>query len=397
MSDITYATEAIQAVLNSKASFFKFISSNDSGETGGHQAGILIPKPAVPVIFPRLFPRGKNESNFAEIVWEDGFVTQSRFIYYGQGTRDEYRVTNFGREFDYRSRIETGNLFVLTRNSQDYSNFSAFILKDEESMEEFLAAFSLSPVDAGRIIHIQSLEKELTEETEFYKFATALDNEFPNTILMSQQARIIFDKLYNKESEVRKNPDKRLIEWTEIEYRLFRYIENYLFIEQISEGFSDIDDFIVTANSILNRRKSRAGKSLENQLEAIFTGNLLNFTSQARTERYSRPDFLFPSEEAYKNPKFPKENLIFLAAKTTCKDRWRQILTEADKIEKKYLFTLQQGISSQQLQEMEFENVQLVVPARYHKDYPEPWRKRILSLKEFIDYVKLKNQIMNCV
>lgn len=391
MSELIGASKAIQAVLNSEIAFFKFISANDSGETGGHQAGILIPKPAVPVIFPGVFPKGTNESYYSEIIWEDGFVTRSRFIYYGRGTRDEYRVTNFGREFDYSARIETGNLFVLIRNSPDYSNFSAFVLKDEESMEEFLAAFSLSPVDAGRIIHIKSDKKELNEETEFFKFASTLDKEFPSTFFMSQQSRIIFDKLYNKEFEVRKNPDKRIIEWTDIEYRLFRYIENYLFREQISKGFSDIDDFIVTANSILNRRKSRAGKSLENQLEAIFIGNSLVFTSQATTERNSRPDFLFPGEEAYKDPRFPKEKLIFLAAKTTCKDRWRQILTEADRIDKKYLFTLQQGISSQQLQAMISENVQLVVPARYHKDYPEPWRKHILSLKEFIDYVKIKN------
>jgi len=181
MSELIGASKAIQAVLNSEIAFFKFISANDSGETGGHQAGILIPKPAVPVIFPGVFPKGTNESYYSEIIWEDGFVTRSRFIYYGQGTRDEYRVTNFGREFDYSARIETGNLFVLIRNSPDYSNFSAFILKDEESMEEFLAAFSLSLVDAGRIIHIKSDKKELNEETEFFKFASTLDKEFPST------------------------------------------------------------------------------------------------------------------------------------------------------------------------------------------------------------------------
>ena len=34
------------------------------------------------------------------------------------------------------------------------------------------------------------------------------------------------------------------------------------------------------------------------------------------------------------------------------KDRWRQVLNEADCIETKYLFTLQQGISKNQLREM---------------------------------------------
>ena len=42
---------------------------------------------------------------------------------------------------------------------------------------------------------------------------------------------------------------------------------------------------------------------------------------------------------------FDSNKLTMLASKTTCKDRWRQILNEADRIKIKHLFTLQQGIS----------------------------------------------------
>lgn len=384
------AVEAIEAVLNSKISFFKFISANDSGDTGGHQQGILVPKPAVPVIFKGVFPKGSNESYFSDIIWEDGFTTQSRFIYYGRGTRDEYRITNFSREFDYRSRIETGNIFILARMNNDFSGYKAFLLKDEASMDEFLAAFSLSPIDAGKVIQKQTIKESVNEEIEFLNFAASLDFEFPSTNLMSLQARKIFNKLYNKENDVKINPDKRIIEWTDLEYKLFRYVENHFFHDRISDGFKHIDDFLEIANSILNRRKSRAGKSLENQLEAIFSANSLVFKSQAKTERNSRPDFIFPGEDAYHNLSYPSDKLIFLAAKTTCKDRWRQILTEADRIPKKYLFTLQQGISPQQLLEMEKENVKLVIPSRYKVSFPEQWRSSLLSLKTFIELVKEK-------
>lgn len=54
---------------------------------------------------------------------------------------------------------------------------------------------------------------------------------------------------------------------------------------------------------------------------------------------------------------FPANKLVFLGAKTTCKDRWRQVLNEADRIETKYLFTLQQGISKNQLREMKHEHL----------------------------------------
>ena len=39
-------TKAIGAVLSGAPSYCKFLSANDSGETGGHQSGILISKSA---------------------------------------------------------------------------------------------------------------------------------------------------------------------------------------------------------------------------------------------------------------------------------------------------------------------------------------------------------------
>lgn len=77
-----------------------------------------------------------------------------------------------------------------------------------------------------------------------------------------------------------------------------------------------------------------------------------------------------------------------LASKTTCKDRWRQILNEADKIKIKHLFTLQQGISENQLAEMFKYNVQLVVPETYLKSFSEKYRDRILTLGKFVSMVE---------
>lgn len=76
----------------------------------------------------------------------------------------------------------------------------------------------------------------------------------------------------------------------------------------------------------------------------------------------------------------------FLGAKTTCKDRWRQILNEANRIPQKHLLTLQQGISPNQLDEMEEEKVTLVVPEAYHNLYPEQYRDRLWSVQKFIQY-----------
>ena len=68
--------------------------------------------------------------------------------------------------------------------------------------------------------------------------------------------------------------------------------------------------------------------------------------------------------QSYHNFEFPAEKLIMLGAKTTCKDRWRQVLNEADRIDNKHLFTLQRGVSRNQLQEMKDERLTLVIPKR---------------------------------
>ena len=103
------------------------------------------------------------------------------------------------------------------------------------------------------------------------------------------------------------------------------------------------------------------------------------------TEGNKKPDFIFPSAAAYHDMLFPAERLVFLGSKTTCKDRWRQVLNEANRIPHKYLFTLQEGVSPNQLDEMRDENLTLVVPKALHKSYPKGGD--IITLRDFIEVV----------
>ena len=144
------------------------------------------------------------------------------------------------------------------------------------------------------------------------------------------------------------------------------------------------------ANSILNRRKSRAGKSLEHHLSTIFSANKLIFEEQAITENNKKPDFLFPNSVCYHNFEFPAEYLTVLGAKTTCKDRWRQVISEADRADVKYLCTLQPAISRAQLKEMADSNVRLVVPQSLISSYPTEYQSSIYNLSGFISMVKEK-------
>ena len=177
-----------------------------------------------------------------------------------------------------------------------------------------------------------------------------------------------------------------------MEYELFRNIEDKFFGSYIKNGFPTMQDFIEIANSVLNRRKSRAGKSLEHQLSYLFTRNHLVFDEQVRTEQNKKPDFVFPGKEAYHDLSYDANKLIVLGAKTTCKDRWRQVVTEADRVDVKYLCTLQQGITVQQLKEMQSERVVLVVPRPYIKAYPPEFRDSIFDLKTFMQFVREKTE-----
>jgi len=84
--------------------------------------------------------------------------------------------------------------------------------------------------------------------------------------------------------------------------------------------------------------------------------------------------------------------LFIVAAKTTCKDRWRQVLQEGPRVHTKYLLTLQEGISPSQLMEMKRAGVVIVVPQSLFGSYVEPDEGGILSLQAFLDLVSARRQ-----
>jgi type II restriction enzyme len=387
MSEIV--TKSIQAVCNGSHAYCKFLSANDTGDTGGHQSGIYIAKNAIPILFSEHGIRGQNKDRFVHIRWQDDFVTESRFTYYGQGSRNEYRVTRFDRGFPFLRTEHTGDLFILVQNTED--EYSAFVLETEDDINAFLDAFSLSPSDTGHLIEHTYQTQETQMETEMTRFISSLTVDFPSSSEMASTARKLFSLVFNHDENIVENPDTELVSWINTEYNLFRKLEYYRYGDLVTKGFASVDHFLETANMVLNRRKSRAGKSLEHHLAAIFAGNSLQYQSQATTEGNKRPDFIFPSASAYHNPHFLAENLVFLGVKTTCKDRWRQIINEADRIKQKHLFTLQQGISIQQLGEMSVEGITLVVPKEYINTYPASKRADIWTLRKFIEFAKEKS------
>ena len=387
MSEIL--NSAIAKVQSARYAFCRFITANDTGKNGSHQAGFYIPKCAATLLFDTPGVKGENKDKFVTVKWQDDFTTESRFIYYGQGTRNEYRITRFGKSFPFFEEDNVGDLLIIAQQSEDY--YYGFVLQTDQDIDDFFAFFNLSPEMTNQLIDIASAntpERQL--ETNIQELVS-LYTEFPETKQMAKLARDIYNKIHDiTDAEICKLPDIQLLKWIDTEYSLFRGFEEKIYAPVYSVPFPNCQELIKFSNIILNRRKSRAGKSLEHHLATIFTAAKLEYEEQAITEDNKKPDFLFPNGEAYHNLLFPADKLVFLGAKTTCKDRWRQVLNEADRIEVKYLFTLQQGVSKNQLQEMKHENLKLVVPAPYRTSFGKEFQPEIETLASFINIVKAK-------
>ncbi len=177
--------------------------------------------------------------------------------------------------------------------------------------------------------------------------------------------------------------------WMEREEILFRTFEKYLIGERLSRDFDgDVDGFISFSLSVQNRRKSRAGLALENHLEILFKECGIRYTRTPKTENKSKPDFIFPGIEEYKTAEYDPLRLTMLGVKSSCKDRWRQVLAEADRIEKKHLLTLEAAISENQTEEMQAKNLQLVLPEELHDTYSETQRSWLMNVIQFTEFVR---------
>ncbi|MFW5887736.1 MAG: type II restriction endonuclease, partial [Bacteriovoracia bacterium] len=351
---------AINSCINSEVSFTKFISANDAGKTGGHQAGFYTPVAFCPHVFECSIIKDNSYEKFVEVKWQNDFLTQSRFKYYG--SKNEGHFTRFQKNFPFLTEDNVGNLLVVSKISSEY--YEAFVLSRDEEIDGFFDAFGISSTETNKILPKTteiSLEERLLEL--FRQFINNLNVDFPPTIQLANGAREIFFNAHKlTQNVVIKKPDVQILNWITTEFELFKAIENDRYGDLIRTPFKSVEELIRTANILLNRRKSRAGKSLEHHLSAVFNIWNISYDSQAITEENKKPDFIFPSIDSYFSEPVGSEKLFFLGAKTTCKDRWRQIVGEADRIPGKHLFTLQQGISTNQLKEMKAAGITLVVP-----------------------------------
>lgn len=244
---------------------------------------------------------------------------------------------------------------------------------------------------AGKLI-VSSLGLEIEEvEPDFLSdMLNRFGENLPSTFLFSQYARSTLKDSVSPSEE----PDETLIAWMVWEEKLFRTFEKFNVQAKLREGFGkdglDVDDFIGFSLSVQNKRKSRAGYAFENHLAEIFDKNTIQYSRGVKTERNNKPDFLFPGIKEYFDTSFPTNRLTMLGLKTTAKDRWRQVIPEADRISPKHLITLEPAISRNQTDEMKIQAVKLVIPKSIASTYSSDQKQELLCLEDFIELVRRK-------
>ncbi len=260
------------------------------------------------------------------------------------------------------------------------TSFLSRALEDDDHELDFGARFILDEI---------GIEFEQPNADKLDAIIEQFEDSFPSTLEFSDLARLTMPLV-----DARDDPDLAVVMWLDHEEAMFRRLERRIVGKRIERGFvdsdgiADVDDFISYSLSVQNRRKSRMGRSLEHHLAAVFRAFDIPHVQHPVTEDNHRPDFVFPSIEAYRAaPAKGCSCLTMLGVKSTCKDRWRQVLGEAKKIPRKHLFTLEPGISDAQTTQMDHADLQLVVPRLIQNSYTGQQRSWLWSLAEFIRYV----------
>lgn len=395
------------------------------GALSGHFTGVVAKRlKAVEVM-----PTTSNQHEFngvreLRILFGDGRITDcpSHFIWFGDEdeifaeegvmtwydarerhpTRTEYRL--YFRSNPVMDAASAGDLLLLAR--QRDGSLLAVIAPGGSTMEGQLLWLFDVPVSDGRELEYRDLtgddralgftERYILEELGIEAEEPDAPNldmlleqfglEFPSTAVFSAFARETLPEV-----DPREDPDAALLAWIEREEALFRRQEKRIVASRLEQGFysdgeADVDGFVSYSLSVHNRRKSRAGHALEHHLREIFDSFGVRYSHGAFTEGRKKPDFLFPGVHEYQNPEFPSGSLLMLGAKSTCKDRWRQVLSEAARIRDKHLLTLEPAISAEQTSEMKNSRVRLVIPYGLHATYKESQRGWLLHLRGFIEF-----------
>lgn len=385
-----------EAVGEDRIIFVKRLAANDTLATKAHQAGPYLPKEAVSAVAPDLLQPGLVNPRKTFRAYTDSHPSEAREVnliwynHYKKEAKQEGHLTRWG---GVRSPLldpeSTGSIAILSFSEPKTSGGDELRVWVCRGLEEDLFVESrFGRIEPGRGQLLPSRPKPDEESTEVPPaddFPTEWVKEFPTGREIAELAA-----LRNPASKA-PSLDLRLVRRREAETAVFTRLEELHALPLLKKPFESVKAFRAAALSFLQRAKSRSGNSLEHHVRLILDEERIPYSHPGKTEGKKKPDFLLPSNADYANPTFPFEHLRMLGAKTTLKDRWRQVLNEADRVKSKHLITLQEGVSVAQFKEMVAADLKLVVPKALHERYPKEIRSELMTLDGFVTECRALN------
>src|ERR1043166_4567345 len=184
-----HGQHAIDDARRANRAILRFISSNDVNKTGAHQYGFYLPKQAWRLFTPYAPEKDVNRKSWPIVRWQNGLETRSCVTWYGRGTRSEYRLTCFQRDFPYLTDDSVGNLLVIVPIS--YERFHAYVLDLEQDIEDVQAALDAPVVRRFAIYDPAASPRESENaclDRQFRAFLTTI-RQFPKTDIVSSATR----------------------------------------------------------------------------------------------------------------------------------------------------------------------------------------------------------------
>lgn len=151
----------------------------------------------------------------------------------------------------------------------------------------------------------------------------------------------------------------------------------------IIKNFPRIDKILLSASQT---RKARAGRSFEYHIEAMLRAGQVPHDVQVIMTAKRRPDFILPSLKVYKQAGRSYEQALVLSAKTTLRERWKQVEGEIDNCDL-YLATVDDKIAENAIQAMQEAGIKLVVPESLKSSTTTVYKGQdnVISFREFFD------------
>ena len=416
----------IQALVGtSNELFVKKLSRNDTSwadDNGKHQAGFYIPRPIRAAgFFPELRADNPDKPHIfhaeCNVLWpQTGETTTSGMRHY----RPKGPATHFTRlPKTLFQDLTPASLLLSGRFTEPVADCCYWIVildsanEEAELLETVLNIPSdfhyaiFAPGSFEEASRLQRDEKqELIERLQHAIRAGSLDSalseyeQLPHPAAIARDAREQWLRTHGLDRFdpwAIANPGDAIMEISrDIEFTLYRRYELRRraaelvalltgkgdLVTAIVNHFPDIDRVFLSASQ---QRKTRAGRSVEHHISASLDAGTVRFVEQAVTGG-RRPDFVMPDLKTLNSrQRLPSEALV-LAAKTTLRERWKQVSSERLDCDV-YLATVDDRVASASISEMVDSGIRLVVPESLKTSSETDYRSQasVISFREFFD------------